>query len=523
MLRTPNPLSAIRPLFAPSIATKGIVLRQYFVAILEIATLKCYKIAIRSIATEICRNIIVMTKIIELENRILKILEKESKGKKITDLASALNMNIDDAAIRRSLQRVLKSLVNQKKIEPSGQARARSYSVFTKNVFNAKVDDEGATSLIKHIKLSEAGEKLLKYINQPISRRKPVGYNQKLLQEYIPNKTIYLTPDQKKTLMELGKVEPSIKPAGTYARDIYHRLIIDLSWNSSRLEGNTYSLLETKRLIELGEVADGKNATEAQMILNHKAAIEFLIDSAEEINFDRLAICNIHALLSDNLLGDPSASGKIRERAVQISGSTYLPIDNPHLLSEMFDLFLKKAKQIENPFEQCFFSLVHLSYLQAFEDVNKRTSRISANIPLIKKNLKPLAFVDVDQDAYLKALLGIYEKNDVSLLRDLFMWAYKRSTQRYSAIQQSLGEPNLLKLKYRSKIQEIIQAIIKGKVPGRQIFKSLSSLVQKLNLNSEDSKKVLEILELEIASLHEGNIARYQIRPSEFKNWTKLK
>lgn len=261
---------------------------------------------------------------------------------------------------------------------------------------------------------------------------------------------------------------------------------------SSRLEGNTYSLLETKRLIELGEIADGKNATEAQKILNHKAAIEFLIDSAEEINFDRLAICNIHALLSDNLLGDPSASGKIRERAVQISGSTYLPIENPHLLGEMFELFLKKVKQIENPFEQCFFTLVHLSYLQAFEDVNKRTSRICANIPLIKENLIPLAFVDVDQDTYLKALLGIYEKNDASLFRDLFMWAYKRSTQRYSARQQSLGEPNLLKLKYRAKIQEIIQYIVKGKTPGKQVSRALSKFVEKLKLNSDDAKKYLK-------------------------------
>ncbi|MFZ4402987.1 MAG: Fic family protein, partial [Pseudobdellovibrionaceae bacterium] len=273
----------------------------------------------------------------------------------------------------------------------------------------------------------------------------------------------------------------------------------------------------------IGEAADGKNITEAQMILNHKAAIEFLIDSAEEINFDRLTICNIHALLSDNLLGDPSATGKVRERTVQISGSTYLPIDNPHLLGEMFELFLKKTKQIENPFEQSFFTLVHLPYLQPFEDVNKRTSRLTANISFIKENVKPLTFVDVDQDTYLKALLGIYEKNDVSLFRDLYMWSYKRSTQRYSAIQQSLGEPNLLKLKFRSKIQDIIQTIVKGKTPGKHVSHRLSSFVEKLKLNPDDAKKILEIIELEITSLHEGNIARYQIRPNEFKAWTKLK
>lgn len=464
-----------------------------------------------------------MARISELESRILEILEKQNEGQKITDLATAMDMNAEDSAVRRSLQRALKSLGAQKKIEPKGQARARIYFISKKSTAKTQTEPKGVTSVLKDIKLSLDGEKLLKHISQPITKRDPVGYNQKFLENYIPNKTSFLSPEQKDELMVLGQVEPSQKPAGTYARDIYQRLIIDLSWNSSRLEGNTYSLLETKRLIELGEAADGKNATEAQMILNHKAAIEFLIDSAEEIDFDRLTICNIHALLSDNLLGDPSASGKVRERSVQISGSTYLPIDNPHLLGEMFELFLKKAKLIENPFEQCFFTLVHLSHLQTFEDVNKRTSRISANIPLIKKNLKPLAFVDVDQDTYLKALLGIYEKNDVSLFLDLFMWAYKRSTQRYSAIQQSLSEPNLLKLKYRSKIQEIIQAIVKGKTPGKQVSHVLSNLVEKLQLSADDSKKILEILELEITSLHEGNIARYQIRPSEFKAWTDLK
>ena len=122
-------------------------------------------------------------------------------------------------------------------------------------------------------------------------------------------------------------------------------------------------------------------------------------------------------------------------------------MDNPHVLKECFDVFVEKTNRIQDPFEQAFFSLVHLSYMQAFEDVNKRTARLVANIPLIQKNLKPLSFTDVPQEAYVKALLGIYEKTEVSLFRDLFIWAYQRSCQQYSAIQQSMGEPNLLKLK----------------------------------------------------------------------------
>ncbi len=454
----------------------------------------------------------------QLENQITEILSKNQNGMKITELATALKMRPEDPAVRKALQRSIKSLAIQKKIEIKGQARARTYSIATQSDEMA-IPLKSSTSMIKNIKLSREGELLLNYISKPITQRAPIGYNQDILRSYIPNQTHYLSLEQRKSLMKLGKVEHSEKPAGTYARDIFNRLNIDLSWNSSRLEGNTYSLLETKRLIELGETADGKNAGEAQMILNHKAAIEYLVNSADEVVFDRITICNIHALLSDNLLGDPSASGKIRKRTVQISASTYLPIDNPHLLNEIFDIFLQKIKQIKDPFEQSFFALVHLSYMQAFEDVNKRTSRISANIPLVKMNLKPLAFVDVDQDTYLKSLLGIYEKNGISLFRDLFIWAYERSTQRYTAIQQSMGEPNLFKLKYRNKIQEIVQVIVKGKTPGKKVPLKLSKLVNSLKLSDEDSKKLFEVLEIEISCLHEGNIARYQIRPSEFKAW----
>src|SRR5205823_14435470 len=142
---------------------------------------------------------------------------------------------------------------------------------------------------------------------QPLFNRSPVSYHYEWLDEYQPNRTFYLL---KKSLGELHAIEmPSEnqQPAGTYARHIYNRLLIDLSYNSSRLEGNTYSLLETERLLALGQAAQGKDASEAQMILNHKAAIELLVDRAAEIGFNRYTICNLHALLAENLLADPQA------------------------------------------------------------------------------------------------------------------------------------------------------------------------------------------------------------------------
>lgn len=163
-------------------------------------------------------------------------------------------------------------------------------------------------STFKDIPLSTASEKLLRYLSKSIQGRTPVGYNQDFLKSYEPNRTEYLSAAQRAELLTVGRVENAVHPAETYARNILNRLLIDLSWNSSRLEGNTYSLLETKRLIELGENAQGKDASETQMILNHKGAIEYIIDSAAETEITSHGICSIHALLSENLLGDPSAS-----------------------------------------------------------------------------------------------------------------------------------------------------------------------------------------------------------------------
>lgn len=187
------------------------------------------------------------------------------------------------------------------------------------------------------------------------------------------------------------------------------RLLIDLSWNSSRLEGNTYSLLDTQRLLERGEAVEGKDAKETQMILNHKAAIEMLADDAEEIGFNRYTLCNLHALLSENLLPDPMAGGRLRSHSVGIGASVFEPLQVPQQIEEGFDIMLTKVEAVRNPFEQALFIMVHLPYLQPFDDVNKRLSRLAANIPLVRRNLCPLSFVDVDREMYTLGFLGVYE------------------------------------------------------------------------------------------------------------------
>ena len=203
-----------------------------------------------------------------------------------------------------------------------------------------------------------------------------------ILDAYRPNTTFYLSRSERAHLAVTGRPPIAEQPAGTYAKRILNRLLIDLAWNSSRLEGNTYSLLDTKRLIELGEAAEGRAHLETQMILNHKDAIEFLAGAADEIGFNRYTVLNLHGLLANNLLADPSAAGRLRIMAVGIERSGFHPLDMPQMIEECFDQILATAAAIADPFEQAFFVMVHIPYLQPFDDVNKRVSRLAANIPL---------------------------------------------------------------------------------------------------------------------------------------------
>ncbi len=214
--------------------------------------------------------------------------------------------------------------------------------------------------------------------------------------------------------------------AGTYAHQIYNRLLVDLSYNSSRLEGNTYSLPETQKLLLKGEAAEGKLDEERTMILNHKEAIRYLIDNAPRLQVDSLTICTLHFLLVGALV-EVEDAGRIRREGIKIWGSVYIPYEDPKQLQARLDLIAQKASQIEDPYEQSFFLLVHVSYLQAFIDVNKRTARLSSNIPLIQKNLVPLSFNDVTREDYNSAIITIYELQDIRPLLDLYRFSYLRT------------------------------------------------------------------------------------------------
>ena len=441
---------------------------------------------------------------------VLKAVAQSAAGANIEQIEAQL----PQPPTRRTLQRWLNALVGQGRLRKEGQARSTRYLL----PVQAAPEAADAAPGDVFFPLSAEARAIDIAVRQPVQHRTPVGYRRSFLDSYRPNTTFYLHAALRAELQALGQVAAHNEPAGTYARSIANRLLIDLSWNSSRLEGNTYSLLETERLLSAGDAAEGKGALEAQMILNHKAAIEFLMDCTPDMGFNRYTLLNLHALLSDNLLPDPTASGRLRTVAVGIGQAVFLPLEGPQLIAECFAQVLDTAAAIQDPLEQAFFAMVHLPYLQPFEDVNKRVSRLAANIPLIQHNLCPLSFVDVPPAAYISAMLGVYELNRIELLRDVFAWAYKRSCARYSAVRQSLGEPDPFRLRYRALIFDTVAEVVRAAMNKQRAIAFVARQARQ-HLPPADQHRFVEVTETELMSLHEGNMARYRLRPSEFEAW----
>ena len=436
--------------------------------------------------------------------------------------ARQLAKELEDAPAHRTLQYRLKSLVDSKRLVMEGLGRGVRYRVPNQWQVSAEAVTYEFSVSRPEVQvlppLSKDGTEVRDYVRQPFEAREPVGYDPAFLESYRPNGTFYLPKVERDRLRDIGASPVTADPAGTYAKQILNRLLIDLSFHSSRLEGNTYSLLDTTRLLELGEEAEGKDRRDAQMIINHKEAIEFLVEAAADIGFNRHTILNLHAVLADNLLPDPEAAGRLRQGAVGIQGSVFYPLEGPQRIEAGFDRLLAIASAIVDPFEQAFFVLVQIPYLQPFDDVNKRVSRLAANIPLIKANLAPLSFEDVPRDLYTEAVLGIYELNRIELLRDVFVWAYERSAARYAAVRQSLGEPDPFRMRHRTALRALVAAVVRDRMDTGQAATAIGAWVAQ-HIAEQEAERFREMVERELLSLHEGNFARYRITPSEFAAW----
>jgi Fic family protein len=355
----------------------------------------------------------------------------------------------------------------------------------------------------------ERARALRTLLEAPLGLRTPVSYQRQFVDRYQPNESSLLPADLAGALLEQGRLQGQ-QPAGTYARRVLEQLLIDLSWYSSRLEGNRKSLLDMRELFLKGR--SPSDDADATMLLNHKDAIEFIVDAVPTYGITSQVIRNVQSTLMNGLLANPAALGAIRRTIVNISDTAYLPSQVPALLEEMLGTIVEKARAVRNPVECAFFLWVNIAYLQPFEDGNKRTSRLCSNLPLLLSNCAPLSFLNVEPADYAMAMLGVYEKQDVSLAVDLFDWTYRRSIVKYRAILESMGAPDPFRAKYREYLADAIRQIVTAR-------STLPAAVDTLAIPNADRPAFIELLRLELANLEPYNCARYRLAINTTEEW----
>jgi len=310
-----------------------------------------------------------------------------------------------------TLKRIIASLVKYGDVVVEGKARATRY----------RLSDQA--HLLMPLNLDT-------YFSLDVDERKvQTAFNFELIKEQLPNVALF-SEEEKQHLEELQKVfrgHVDEMSQNEYNKEM-ERLGIDLSWKSSQIEGNTYSLLETERLLRESKTADGKTQEEAIMLLNHKYALRFILDTPDYL--EQLTVSHIegiHQLLTKGLSVDEG----IRRRRVGITGTNYRPLDNEFQIREALRDTCDLINGKTDVFEKAILTLVLLSYIQAFSDGNKRTARIISNAILIANGYCPLSFRSVDSIDYKKAMLIFYEQNNIYAFKKIFIDQFEFAVGEY--------------------------------------------------------------------------------------------
>ena len=269
-----------------------------------------------------------------------------------------------------------------------------------------------------------------KYFEKEIDERKiNQNFNLQLVHEILQGARLFTTEEEShlNKLQQQYTANIARLSSETYTKEL-ERLAIDLSWKSSQIEGNTYTLLETERLLKEKQTAEGKPKDDATMLLNHKEAISFIIKNPNYvIPLTVSRIEDIHSLL----IKDLGVDRNIRQRRVGISGTNYRPLDNEYQIREALQAMCDLINKKENVFEKALLALVLLSYIQPFNDGNKRTARIVSNALLIAHHYCPVSFRTVDSIIYKKAMLIFYEQNNIQAFKQIFISQFEFAVNTY--------------------------------------------------------------------------------------------
>lgn len=310
-----------------------------------------------------------------------------------------------------TMKRLLSAAVKEGNIETAGRGPATKYKLTPQAHVTMPLD-------------------LATYFDKDIDEREvQESFNFDLIRDVLPKVEIF-TKEELEVLnaaqMEFKKNTEGMTEL-EYRKEM-ERLGVDLSWKSSQIEGNTYSLLETERLLKDKQTASGKTKEEAIMLLNHKDALDFVLDIPDylkELSVHRIE--DIHSILTKELEVDRN----IRHRRVGITGTNYRPLDNEFQIREALEDTCTLVNGKDNVFEKALLTLVLLSYIQAFVDGNKRTARITSNAILIANGYCPISFRTIDSIEYKKAMLMFYEQNNIAAFKRIFIEQFLFAVKTY--------------------------------------------------------------------------------------------
>ncbi len=340
------------------------------------------------------------------ENQVIEFIEKNGP---ISSREIFVNGNI--SASYATIKRILGKLVEENFLSVQGLAKATKYSISPSHKLIQPIDIKAY------------------YENEIDDREIIETYNLEIINKVFANHSIF-SENELQNLNEFhNEFTKNISQLSIndYKKE-FERLAIDLSWKSSQIEGNTYSLLETEKLLKEKETAAGKTKEEASMLLNHKEALDFIIGNLNYLNPISVSkIEDIHSILVKEL----GVERNLRKRRIGISGTNYKPLDNEFQIREALQNTCDLINLKTNVFEKAFLALVLISYIQPFMDGNKRTARIVSNAILMSQNYCPLSFRTVDSIEYKKAMLLFYEQNNISNFKIIFMNQFEFAVKTY--------------------------------------------------------------------------------------------
>ena len=310
-----------------------------------------------------------------------------------------------------TVKRILAKLISENLVLPIGKGRGTKYMINPAFELLYPIDVEVYFG-------KEIDERVIKD-----------SFNLMLIKDVLSKIELFTTEEQQQLVNLQKKYQENIAELSEaeYKKEL-ERLAIDLSWKSSQIEGNTYSLLETERLLKDKETAQGKPKDDAIMLLNHKEALDFIIANPDYLTPLTIStIEDIHSLLIKDLKVDRN----IRRRRVGISGTNYKPLDNEHQIREALTDLCELVNNRDNVFEKALLVLLLISYIQPFGDGNKRTARIVSNAILMNNNYCPISFRTIDSVEYKKAMSLFYEQNNLAAFKKIFISQFEFAVKTY--------------------------------------------------------------------------------------------